>query len=69
MAEQTDDVDVRISEEQKNKVRRLVAGWPGQDAEGAAEIMLMLGVHPSQRDDRDLSLRVVDSAPLNRARA
>lgn len=37
-----------ITEDQREKARRLVAGWPGHDAAITAEILLTLGIYPGQ---------------------
>lgn len=51
-AEVTDDIDTRITEDQKAKVRRIIAG-NSVDAIEANEFMKMLGVHPRPTDNYD----------------
>lgn len=67
-ANQIEDVpDVHVTEDQKSKVRRLVAGWPEHDAAITNELMLMLGVHPSQALDEPPLLS--PTSPMNRLMA
>jgi hypothetical protein len=66
LADVTADVDVRISEDQKARARRVVGGHPSVESREVAEdLWMMLGVHPSQTDDLDFLIAPV--APLNRS--
>jgi hypothetical protein len=61
VADMTEDVDVRLSEEQKAAARRIVcANAQGEglteQAADAAELMRCLGVHPDQNDELDYLL-------------
>lgn len=51
-----EDVDTRLSDDQKKKACRTVAQITsrlGEDAKAALEVCLMLGIHPSQDNDDD----------------
>jgi hypothetical protein len=59
----SEDVDTRLSETQKMAACRTVAQTAvhlDEGADAAREVMMMLGIHPSQEGDDD-SFRDVDS--------
>lgn len=61
-----EDVDTRLSEDQTRAACRTVAQSAarlGEDSTAALEVCLMLGIHPSQKDDDD-SFRDVPAASL-----
>jgi hypothetical protein len=47
----TGDIPKIITEDQKAATRRVIAGYPGINAEDAEEIFLMLGIYPGQETD------------------
>lgn len=61
--DQSEDVDTRLSDQQKMAACRTVAQTASrlnENSAAALQICLMLGIHPSQNDDDD-SFRDVDS--------
>jgi hypothetical protein len=52
----SEDVDTRLSEDQKSAACRTVAATAARldaGSQAALEVCLMLGIHPSQRNDDD----------------
>lgn len=46
----SEDIDTRLSEDQKAAARRLVCG-NATDTADAEELMMLLGIHPAQVDE------------------
>lgn len=69
LTDMVEDVDAPLTEVQKDRVQRLVCQQVAKDdgtAEEAAELMQMLGVHPSQNvlEEEYISIRRLRSIKL-----
>jgi hypothetical protein len=68
--DQSEDIDTHLAEEQKVAARRVICGYAQGDTLAeqvvdAEELMMALGVHPSQVDEDDYVVGM-DPGPLNR---